>query len=661
MALFAATACSDDVRVPDSPVKDDGDKITLDISLNIAEITRAQSRAFSENPNYSDLELHVLEFEYRSSTNPIDNPMSHNYNLEEDAITNEGVNDDGDLHFNLTLALTDQPRVLHFIAVPRGTNLEIGSANEGLLLPSLSVDNETPAYWQRVIFEKGYGEYDERENFTPIDDLKNKLTHVPMLCNFARITLNVANNAGFTLEGFAVLNQPTKGSIVPWNSTRMVFPDFLSGASLLTYLQISANYNGYWPFSQTADVTAKEPVESMFTPAAKYIYERPHSTLYSPLIILKGRKTGSTTSMYYKLDLGKKNDEKLFDFYNILRNFSYDITVTSVLADGYSSAEAALSGVVFNNFSFDVNTRQMVNVSDGTNMLQVNSTTFVVTNNDERVIKFLYRFRTNISNNDGTLANNRITTKDLETGEAIENIEYGEQDANGWKEITITTAEPTSTRKSQDFIIYDTETGLGRTIRIVVRNPWEYISPALYGVNYDTYQQYQTAVADYSQWRNVVSSNWSADTQQPMTVSFMIDNDIPEAMFPLQFYFEANPQNIENNKVGNLLVNTGSSMFDNKSATTIRYVKTVSWIDYNTELTADHPTAAKVTLANGEELHFVRARFLTISTITNTQVNTIRVYNPYFRVRIEGTPVTYNQYLDLTYTPGTGNGPDLTH
>ena len=90
--------------------------------------------------------------------------------------------------------------------------------------------------------------------------------------------------------------------------------------------------------------------------------------------------------MYYKLDLGKADDSNLFQFYDILRNFEYAITVRQIDADGYTTAEAALNGVVYNNFSFDVNTRNMANVSDGDNMLWVNQTTFVVTSPDETTI-----------------------------------------------------------------------------------------------------------------------------------------------------------------------------------------------------------------------------------------------------------------------------------
>ncbi|MDE6479035.1 MAG: hypothetical protein K2L45_02105 [Muribaculaceae bacterium] len=666
-SFLTAISCQDELAGLNIEADRSSDKITLDLSLNAAEIKGAQTRAFSDTPDYESLKLYVLEFE-RQGVNPFDNNLTNDYTA---SVVDEVKADDGDIHYKITLDKIDQPRVLHLIAVPKDTELNIGFGNEGTVIPGIQLDNSTPAYWNRIEFLDGYGSYDENEVWTNVEDLKEKLTHVPMLCNFSKISLDVAADTGFTLEGYALINRPTKGTVAPWNSTKMTFPDFLNGNTLLPYSTISENYDGYWPYNQVNDVTDKPNAngvisEDLFGTTSIYIYEHPHTSLNSPIIILKGRKNGGS-SMYYKLDLGKKDDQQLFQFYNILRNFEYQITITKIDADGYSTAGDAYNGVVFNNFSFDVNTRNMMNVSDGENMLWVNQTTFVVTQADETTVTFKYRYKKDIINNGGTVANGTgegddLAFKDLETGEAITGITYGTtDDADGWREITIQTVEPSATRKSQEFIIYDKNTGLGRTIRIIVRNPWSYSNTSLYGVNYDTYAQYQTAVNDYPQWLNTVSSQTADGAQiggQPLTVGFEIENDIPEAMFPLEFVFEANPQNIENNKVGNLLVQTGRSLFyPTVTSNRIKYVKTVTWLDYNTELTAENSTGAQVTKEDGSVIHFVRGRFLTMNSITGS-TNQIRVYNPYMRVRKDDG--SYDQYIDFTFGVSNQAGPDLT-
>lgn len=668
-AFMATVGCNDEQSLKPTHQVQSGDKITIDLSLDMAEITSTKTRAFADNPDYANLKLYVVEFELRDANQPYDNNLSKNYTA---FIEDEGVSaDDHDVHYKITLNKTDQPRVLHFIAVPSSTELDLSFGSEASMISSLQVDNSTPAYWNRIEFPNGYGSYDQNENWTNIDGLEKMFEHVPMLCNFAKISLSVDASAGFTLDGYALINRPAKGTVAPWISKKNEsgkdesrFPQFLDGKDLKPYSTISADYKGYWPFNDVTDVADKTPTDDLFTNQSKYLYEHPHTDLNSPLILIRGHKADGNT-MYYKLDLGKTDDDNLFQFYNILRNFEYQVTITEIGADGYSTAQAALNGVVYNNFSFDVNTRRMLNVSDGDNMLWVNQTTFVVTNTDETTIHFLYRYKENIGNNGGNVVNDNIEFKNLDTGEAITGITYSTtDDADGWREVTITTVEPEATRKSQEFIIYDKETGLGRTIRVIVRIPWNYNEPSLYGVNYDTYSEYQDAVKNYSQWKNTVSSMTATGATiggEPLTIGFVIGNDVDEAMFPLDFVFEANPQNIENNKLGNLLVQTGTSLFPTVTTTRIKYVKTVTWLDWNTELSEENPTGAQVTLkddsGNEEIIHFVRGRFLTMSSITGS-TNNIRVYNPYIRVRNDDG--TYNPYLEFTFGVNSqAHGPNL--
>lgn len=643
--------CTDNQSDWKDNLGNEGKTFSLDITLNVADISAVQSRAFSESPDYEGLKLYILEFDKKG--NPLSNPLSNDLT---GSIKEPSLNSDGDIHFKLTLNKTSESKVLHFIALPQDValnlSLEGGNFTEGTLIPALQVSNSTPAYWQRVEFPLGYGSFDVSNNWTPATYLEEKLSHVPMIRNFAKISLAAADGKEFTIEGFALVNQPTKGTVAPWNPETGSFPSFLDGENKMQeYATIDAAYEGYWPFDPVTDVGNKTPVEADFTPASKYLYERPMSSVNNLYIIVKVKRAANGPSMYYKLDLGKPTNTTPFEYYDILRNFEYAVTIGDVEADGYATIGDAMNGVVFNNLSFDVNTRQMLNVSNGHAMLWVNQATFVVTNDGETTIHFKYRYKTDINNNGGTVSNGALKFPGLEPGDAIESVTHGTtDDADGWREVTIITKNPTPTRVSQEFIIYDPNTGLGRTINIIVRNPWNYMDPALYGVVYDTYDQYKTARDSHGDWANNVSSTSAG---QPVTVSFKIDDNIPEAMFPLEFVFEANPQNIENNKTGNLLVKTEASYFGSVNQPTIKYVKTVTWADYNSELSEDNPTGTKVT-DGGSTFHFVRARFLTIQSVSGT-TNRLRVYNPYMRVQ-GGT----NDYLDFTYSAKDEEGPDLT-
>lgn len=658
IALALLSSCTEEIISPrHEDVKEGEAHISLDISLNIAEMRKAGTRALGDKPDYSKLKLYVFEFEGVDMKDPLSNPLSENYT---DSIENYEVAQDGDLHFNLTLRKYDDPRILHFIAT-EDQNLQFTPGYEGYMIPGIQVDNSTPAYWHRVEFPNGYGEYDTSgENFTTDVKLKEILDHVPMISNFAKISLT-STAPNFTFEGFALINQPTKGTVCPWDVYKSKFPDFLNGSSILTYDEINKDYNGYWPFNATAtqNITNKNVEAATYDTEAKYIYERPNSSLFNPVVIMKGRRAQDGESTYYKLDLGRKNAETgLFEYYNILRNFEYNVRVTSVGAKGYDTAQEAMNGVVYNNFSFDVNTRNMLNVSDSKNMLWVNKTTFVVTQEDQTEIELLFRYKKEIGTNGGTLSNDDIKVI-VNPGDAIENVEenveYGTtDDTDGWRSVKIKTVNPDGDRKSGSVVIYDPATGLGRTISIVVRNPWLYTDAGVWGGNYNYYDQFMEAGEEGTRqpWEGYVSSDEGLG--QPLTVRFHIPDDIPESLFPITFTFESDRQNIENNKVGNLTVEYGPSYFD-PTQRTIKYTKTVTWANYNSELTKEDELGTIVDDDNdGITSHVVRARFQTIAPIVTGEKTMIRVYNPYMRVSTDAE----SQYLEVSFRGKEGKAPD---
>ncbi|WP_300502752.1 hypothetical protein [uncultured Duncaniella sp.] len=636
LTLWLLGACSDDLQ-PDKgqqPVVDQGDTIRLNVSLNVADMTEASSRAFGDVPDYSDLKLYVAEFVLGDS--PLEGSVLSNICDVE----NENLNSDGDIHFSLTLNKTFEPRVLHLMAVPKSVELNIPYGLEGAVIPAIIFDNSTPVYWQRIEFPDGYGSFNG-EAWTTAPDLVGKLTHVPMIRNFAKVSLNVTD-PNFTLTGFAVLNTPVKGTAAPWNSTSMSFPAFLNGNSVLSYSEISNGYNGISP---SVEVENSDPEAAVYDTASKYLYERPASSINNTVVIMAGRKAGGQEK-FYKIDLGYADDDKVFHYYNILRNFEYAITVTKVGAEGYATKQEAMDGVVFNNFSFDINTNQMLNISDGTDMLWVNQTTFVVTDEANTTVSFRYRYKKNISSGGGTLANGEMRFRDLVAGDAIISVEYGTtDDSDGWREVRITTPTPTLQRKSQEFVIFNPNSGLGRTINLIVRRPWYYTDLQMWGGNYNVPEDFDKT--DKNGWQNFASTT----TGQPLTVFLRIEDNIPESVFPLTFTFESDRQNIENNKIGNLIVTSGPSLFDN-SKTTIQYVKTVTWTDYNTVLSKENPTALLVT-RDGETYRRVRARFLSIYPISTTETTTIRVYNPYMKLENDN-----DSYADITFRGKAGTPPN---
>lgn len=654
---FSLVACSDEpAQVNQGGVIDKGDEFTVDLSLDISDMKPTMTRALDENPVYEKLKLYVVEFEKKGG--PLDgNTLSHVYEPDEETVNPE----DGDKHFTLTLKKTEDAKVLHLIAVPNTVDLNIPFGLEGEVIPSLTVSNGNDAYWQRLEFPKGYGVQDG-DSWTLNDGVTTQFDHVPMIRNFAKVTVS-SKAEDFNFEGFVIVNTPKVATVAPWNSTNMTFPKFLNDKKEM--LDADLGYPGYFPFDNVNEVNTSSPKEGEFDYSVKYLYERPSSSINNTYIIIKGNRGGS--SMYYKLDIGMNDGNNIFKYHNILRNFWYEINLNSVRSNGYSSIEEAMRGVVYNNFSFDVNTRQMINISDGTKMIWVNKTTFVVNDVDSTTVNFQYRFDDDITKpgyNTGKLEFIDQATGEIISHENISRLSDGVitswgspsnigTEGEGWKQTQLKTIDPTGNRKSYTFIAYDPESGIGRTIEVIVRQPWEYKDLGVWGGNYNTRKQFINEDYPKKTWEGFVSTD---SPGQPLTVVFTIDNDLPESIFPLTFTLEAEQQNIENNKIGTLVVSSGDSFFEGQKSSRIKYVKTVSWTEYNTELTLKNITGTKVTHDDGTVLHRVRCRFLTIMAIEDNIERRIRIHNDYIKqIEEDGS---YSTYGEVSFKGKSGIAPN---
>lgn len=637
-SLLLLSACSEDVLAPDRQpgVNDDG-TITLDVSVAVPQMVVTDSRAMAGTPDYNGLQLYVVAFAMNDENDPTSNFYINNYTA-----TNERFdNSDGMLHFDVTLTQTSEPVVLHLIAVPDGVNLKLDEYGSEELMARLTTTGNNDAYWQRVKFPKGFGTADDKGNFTLDEQIINdKLTAVPMIRNFAQVTVE-ENLDNFELEGFMIVNTPTAGTVAPWGSD-MKFPEFIDkdknqlDYNALSYQGILAG-NAQFSNSDVTDGDGK------YTTAPKFLFERPKSSINPTSVIIKGRYNGGASS-YYKIDLGMKNATTgVFEIYNILRNFRYAVTITGVTTSGYATPDKALTGVTYNNLSFDVRTEKMLNISNGTAMLWVTQTTEVVTKEENRTFYFGYKFKenltsTNVNNEDvgsDALLNTIKNLDVVESATKIEGIPAG-YDATLYADyqfFEIKTVAVGQTTKTGSFVVVDKTTGLGRTINIVVSPPFEITRNRLFAGNYNVPGQFPY---NRPTWEDVVKTG----TGSPMTVFFTLDDELPEAIFPLVFEIEANPQDIENNPIGTLVVTSGESDFPelNKQQR-IKYQKVVTWQNYNDTLSAEKPFGLivpdKLNDKNGEKklyIRRVRCRLRTINAGTNGQETVIRITNPYFKL-----------------------------
>ena len=450
------------------------------------------------------------------------------------------------------------------------------------------------------------------------------------------MTADVPPADGFNFTGFVVLNRASRGTVAPWDG--QTFPAFSNASGPLSYDAI--DYSGYCPVNPGVDgsIIGKSATAADFTPSAKYLYERPLSPLDNTVVIFSGTKTGVEGTRYYKLDLGRTGTDMIFRYYNVLRNFDYQINITGVQGNGYGTIEEAMRGVVENNFSFDITTAQMLNISNGKQMLWVNQTTFVVNDDKNLEFTFKYRFLPNVAdqgnyNNTGLKFYTEVDGKNeegIKTGSVITGVTYNNTpDADGYSSITITTTQPTNETQKASFIVIDPKSGLGRTINVIVRKPWVYKDPFEYAGTYNTRAQLYNKQYPLNEdaWKNSVGTEQGS----AFTLFFILDENIPQAMFPLEFVAESRGQNFENNKIGTLFVRSSESLFD-KTKTAIQYVKTVTYADYMSELSLKNPTGTIVWNKDSTATqHRIRLRFLTIRPLAEGYEGLIRVHNRYFK------------------------------
>lgn len=612
IVAVAMAACSaDDMPMP-VPDGDNGgavvvgDSIRVNVSLQVPEMPEESTRAMGPNVDYNNMHLYLLEF--ADNGNPQRNTLTAVYEAQNEQPLSDHV------QYQVTLKATTEPRILHLVAVPKNYTLSVPYGIESTVMSDLTVANGTEAYWNRLTFPQGYAGKGEGDTAVALPELNTKLQHVPLIRNFSEVTMT-SNADNFKLLGFAIVNNPDRGTVAPYDAANASFPSFIdANANPLPYQTISSSYSGILPYGTEFNNQEAGPSVSNDL-NAKYIYERPFNSLSHTFIIIKGQvlKTNAAVkagTYYYKLDLGKNDSQGVFNYYNLLRNFSYNINIKNVGAAGYATALEAAQGVVYNNFSFDINIGHLLNISDGNEVVFVNFTTAVMTEPKTQTVAFKYRYR-NLNASGTSYNNNGVNFINLESGDVIQSVNMGtNDDKDGWRTVTINCKPATPETKVQSFIMVK-PSGLGRTINLVLHEKWDYKNAVEYKGSLQNWgEEANKGVAD-------------ATAKAPLTVFFDIPDNLPEAMFPMEFIMEADRQNIENNPIGTLVVTSGPSRFPSANGQTrIKYIKTVTWDMYNAPLdpnnTGSNGTA--ITNADGSVTHRVRCRFRTTTNLSEVGV-----------------------------------------
>lgn len=550
--IFALVSCvSEDL--PQTSIPHEGDKVTLDFSVVIPE-AGSTTRGTMAEPSIESLVVVVFD-ENGRYVEAVD------AKVEDDSATDP-------VEFTVTLSQSGTPRALHFVANKQKTDFSYGT--ETSIMSSLTTTSSQDAYWQRVkVNSMMQGEEAA---------LNAQLQKVPLVRNFAKIVVNVNENVkNFTMTGYAVVYAPISGTVAPYNSTTTQFQNFVkSGTTGLNYGEGDlADYKGFMP----AGVQIDNTVPTAWSTNGVYTYESTYGN--GTAVVIRGTYTSGNTATecYYKVDLAKRNADGTIENYNILRNICYTITIDEVLGAGYTSAKDAMENTAGNNLSGSVDTKNLLNISDGTSRLFVEYVDKRIMNTNSFTLKYKYEpmlngtsanaFKTesNASAHLTGVLNAKAKVGDTEidfiTDWSVTNPDAGE----GWSEITFEVNEAVFNSLGANDVHQGTFTissnALSRTVRLYMLKPYTM-----------TVSCNPTEVA-----RSVGAS---------VTINTHIPIGLPSDIFPLVFDIEAAELSIYpdpsfTNALGQAVtmpVKTGNTIIPNTTKNSFYFQRTLTEAEY---------------------------------------------------------------------------------
>lgn len=575
--MVLALACTPELKDTGLDGADLEGKVLIDFSVQIPD-TGPATKAMAEEPALENLMVAVFDTE--------------GY-LVEYAFASEGteyatVNGD-ECIYKVALTQSKESRIIHFIGnAPESLRFgteetvlsyvksELGSANEDLYwyrreVPSISGTNQTlePIY-----------------QATP--DTKAAFDNIPLIRNFARISLVNAATSDFELESWTVVNTYKTGTCAAYNTSNGTFVDYfkyvesqeptlqelgikeLGEAKTLDSL-IRENYRGNVP-ANPAKVSVDDAKLSLLGPSDYYYaYER-DITPDPAYIIAYGtyKGDGKGKKCYYKIGL-YDNDGKSFP---LLRNFQYTLTITKVERAGYDRFEEASTSTGSGNISTAQETLSLVYISDGVASLSVDYTEkMIVAVPEEGHIDLGFKFIKDVENNTpGDLSNVRVIVNKPEgtAGAAIAKVNGAvvtagdEITPNDWT-LEITPVTPTSASKKQSLTIkadYTKGEGAGAQTITLQRT-----------VTYIVWEKQSLVV-------ECIPDEIPRERGSDMDLQVTLPGGLSSSMFPLDLKIEAANLSITpNNEKDHMPVQTGKSII-NSSKSAFYFIKTVQWAEY---------------------------------------------------------------------------------
>ena len=568
------------------PIGAIGSKAT--ITFSTADLTGSETRGVL-NPNITDpttdiKTLHLIVFDENGMLVEVCEATKLGDSDHVDPET--GDIHKGGRHYTVTLTVTDQPRIIHYVANCPVDQVVYG--HETSIIGNMFVDrngskgaktNHEVSYWARIEVPYILVTKEPNNNGTVVvslvEEIKHKFTHVPLLRNYAEITVTDSTGDKFGFIGFTVYNLLDRGTVAPYNNNKQQFQSFRytdknGSVKNYSYPQISAlEYEGH-ALTSAQLITdfirnEKDSIKIYKANEPFYVYERKVSVMTDeeekwrespPHIIIKGRYNGGKTVdenspiYYYKMDLvyteKDADNNKEIKYYNILRNFKYKFNLTAVHDVGYATLDEAVAGAAGNNISGSSSTSKLTDVSDKAGRLWVSHTDTTLVANNAVILRYKYiQNYYNSEADDYQKINNDLVRFENIEGDVIDSLKVADNDISadgpwkGYRNVTIYVKNPDNIIRQQIVSLKTDNVNLNRQIRYTLR------------------QKLTMEVECTPKVRGAIL--------EPMTVDIKLPVGMTDDMFPLELNMETLNRTLSPDATKNSIpVTAGQSIIDDR-------------------------------------------------------------------------------------------------
>lgn len=478
LMLLLATDCQQDELVSSPTLQPDEYQFTVTIPEPVVA-----SRALGDQPqDVMQMPMRVLVFDENGFF--IANQVATVKSFED----NQGT-------YTVNLPKSDADVSLHFVLGDVTFGTYSPAANEVSIFSNLTVKDGVDAYWGHLTVKDGITK-------------NTKLKTVKLVRNFAKIsvTKGEGRNEDFTLLGYALVNETNEGTVAPYTGSRFATFEGLDTADDV-YATFREN-NERYPGVTCGEIDESAPEADEFTSEPKYVYERNQDDSDAPVYILVKADFNEATC-YYKLDIVSSDATTgVTSYLNLYRNFAYHVIIGNVESKGYDSIEEAMNAAASNNISASVEVSEVNRIEDNVGReLSVDKLHIMLVSTDAYTLNYNYTIG-------GKPANDHVNAVpvdgDDEGGynhEAVQEIRCNEDGT-----ITIIPADPLpASMQTQEFIVISDE-GLSRRVTVNVRTPFEFTASCIPLID--------------------------AEAGTPQTVMLQLPENLPQSVFPLEFYIE---------------------------------------------------------------------------------------------------------------------------